>query len=55
MGLLDRLKETLPIDAEGIEYQCPTCGTVLETAHERCPECGEIDIRERGSFEFRPE
>ena len=49
---LDRLRETLSTDGSGVEYQCPSCGTVFDTAHERCPECGELEIRERGSFEF---
>lgn len=55
MGFLDRLTELLPSGDGGVEYQCPSCGTVFDTAHDRCPECGEIDVRERGSFEFRPE
>lgn len=59
MSIIDRLKETFASDEHseetGVEYQCAACGTVFDTAHERCPECGESDIRERGSFEFRPE
>ena len=55
MGILEQLKDTLTPDDGGVEYQCPSCGTVFDTAHERCPECGGAEIRERGSFEFRPE
>ena len=54
MGLIDRLVETLPTDPGDVEYQCPSCGAVFETAHNRCPDCGELEIRERGSFEFEP-
>ena len=59
MGLLDRLKETFSSGddaaSRGVEYQCTDCGAVFDTARDRCPECGETDIRERGSFEFRPQ
>ena len=55
MGFLERLKRALSTDDGGGEYQCPSCGAVFDTAHERCPECAELDVRERGSFEFRPE
>lgn len=58
MGLVDRIRDALSTDRNadgGVEYQCASCGEVFDTAHERCPNCGESDIRERGSFEFRPE
>lgn len=54
MGLVDRLKSALSTDTEGVKYQCASCGTEFDTAYERCPQCGEDDVRERGSFEFRP-
>ncbi|ELY50049.1 hypothetical protein [Natronolimnohabitans innermongolicus] len=55
MELLDRLKETLSPDDPGVEYRCPSCDAVFDTAYDRCPECGEIDMRERGGFDFRTE
>lgn len=59
MGLLEQLKTTLSssgsTESTGVEYQCADCGEVFDAAHDRCPECGETAIRERGSFEFRPE
>ncbi|ELZ18529.1 hypothetical protein C477_10698 [Haloterrigena salina JCM 13891] len=54
MGFFERLERTLPADG-GVEYQGPSCGAVFDTAHERCPNCAELDVRERASFEFRPE
>ncbi|WP_440770195.1 hypothetical protein [Natronorubrum sp. DTA28] len=53
MSILERLSETLPIGTEGVDYQCPSCGHVFDAAGERCPECGELDVRERSSPEFR--
>lgn len=54
MGLVNRLKGIVS-SSDGVEYQCPSCGVEFDTAHERCPRCGESDIRERGGFEFKPE
>ncbi|ELY40070.1 primosomal protein N' [Natronorubrum tibetense] len=51
MNVLERLSDTLSIGGGDVEYQCPSCGSVVDTACERCPNCGELDLRERGRFE----
>lgn len=55
MQLVDRVKRLVAgPDEEGIVLQCTNCGETFDEPQAACPVCGEDEIKEKGSFQFRP-
>jgi hypothetical protein len=51
MAPIDRIREWFGgagAEAEGVTYECISCGATFDTVHESCPECRAGEIRERG-------